>query len=314
MRLTVAICTWNRSRLLGQTLEQFRLLRVPPDVEWELLVIDNNSTDDTRQVVERFADELPLRYIFEPRTGKSYAANTAIENAKGDYIVWTDDDVLVDRDWIAEYAAAFRDWPDAGYFGGAIRPWFEGSPPDWLQRTISVIGGAYAVLPVPDDAGPIGMHPLPFGANWATKRSLHERFPFDPALGPRPGAKRLGEETELMRRLDAAGITGRWVPRARVRHFIPRNRQSLEYLRWYHFGVGAREFRTAEGPRMGLLGQPLWMWKQAIACELLYRMGKRHAPPSQWVEMLIRASQAWGGLIGIRERPGHAPKHAQVRA
>src|SRR5262249_21230021 len=117
-RVSVIICTWNRARLLDMTLEHFARLRVPAGVEWELVVVNNNSTDDTDAVLQRHEGRLPLRRLFEPRPGKSFAANLALAEARSDLILWTDDDVHVDPDWLAEYVAAARAWPDASFFGG----------------------------------------------------------------------------------------------------------------------------------------------------------------------------------------------------
>ena len=100
MFITVAICTWNRAILLDKTLTQMHRLCVPDDVEWELLVVNNNCSDDTDAVIGRHADILPIRRIHEMKTGLSNARNTAVHNAKGDYIIWTDDDVLVDEKWL----------------------------------------------------------------------------------------------------------------------------------------------------------------------------------------------------------------------
>src|ERR1700738_3055719 len=94
--VSVAICTWNRARLLGQTLESFVRLRIPEGVSWELLVVNNNCTDDTDAVIERHAGSLPIRRLYEPTPGKSYAHNLAIAEAQGDLVLWTDDDVIVD--------------------------------------------------------------------------------------------------------------------------------------------------------------------------------------------------------------------------
>ena len=113
MRITVAICTRNRSSQLQHTLTQMRKLAIPPDVQWELLVVNNSSTDATDSVLTAFAHCLPLRRLFEPTPGKSHALNLAVREASGDYILWTDDDVLVDPDWINGYHEAFLRWPEA---------------------------------------------------------------------------------------------------------------------------------------------------------------------------------------------------------
>ena len=122
LRVTVAICTWNRSRLLQQTLERMTHLVVPPGLWWELLVINNNSTDDTDQVVASFEQRLPLRLAFEPVPGLSHARNAVLRLAAGSYILWTDDDVLVSEGWLAAFVEAVRAHPSASSVRRPDRP------------------------------------------------------------------------------------------------------------------------------------------------------------------------------------------------
>src|SRR5947209_7995559 len=134
MKFTVAICTWNRASLLARTLEQLTRVEHPAGA-WEVLVVNNDSTDDTERVLDSFADGLPLRRAFEPRAGLSHARNTAVGVATGDYIVWTDDDVLVSAGWLDAYRRAVERWPEAAVFGGPVRPRFEGTPPPWMSAS-----------------------------------------------------------------------------------------------------------------------------------------------------------------------------------
>ena len=143
MRLTVAICTWNRASLLGRTLET--LVRAKrPRAPWELIVVDNHCTDDTQRVLDRFAGPLPLRPVFEAEPGLSHARNAAIRHATGDYVVWTDDDVLVGEEWLCAYEAAVERWPEAAVFGGPVRARFEGTPPPWLSAIWPDVAAAFA--------------------------------------------------------------------------------------------------------------------------------------------------------------------------
>src|SRR4051812_1329005 len=103
MLVTVAICTWNRAALLDRTLARLRDLRIPPGLSWELLVVDNNCTDETSAVLARHAKHLPLRALHEPKQGHSHARNRAVAEARGDLLLWTDDDVLAHADWLAEH-------------------------------------------------------------------------------------------------------------------------------------------------------------------------------------------------------------------
>ncbi|MBV9958686.1 MAG: glycosyltransferase family 2 protein, partial [Acidobacteria bacterium] len=231
MNITVAICTWNRCALLEQTLERVAALRIPHGVEWELLVINNNSTDATPATLAAFASRLPLRAVFEAEPGLSHARNRAVHEAAGDYILWTDDDVLVDAEWLAAYSEAFTEWPDASVFGGNIEPWFEGTPPEWLPRVWQRVASAYASRDLGEESVALSTSVMPFGANFAVRTAEQRQCLYDPRLGVRPGSIMGGEETTVIRRLLADGHTGRWVPRARVRHYIPQARQTIKYLR-----------------------------------------------------------------------------------
>jgi glycosyltransferase involved in cell wall biosynthesis len=303
MKLTVAICTWNRSELLQRALQQLTLLSTPNGVEWELLVVNNNSTDATDAVVRSFDGRLPVRLLFEPTAGKGSALNVAVREARGDYLLFIDDDVLVEPDWMAAYHAAFRQWPEAVVFGGTIAPWFEGDPPDWMEPALSRIGGVYAVLDA--KPGPIRLtdSPLPFGANMAIRTDVQRLHPYDPRLGPRPGRLVGGEETRLIRTLLSAGLEGRWIPEARVAHYIPKQRQSIRYLRKFFFDRGAAESRSSEdGAPRRLFSQPLWVWRQAFEREALYWVGRAFSRPERWVTDLQLAATAWGGLLGPKDQ------------
>src|SRR5438067_1333131 len=115
MKLSIAICTWNRATLLEQTLASIASATVPT-AAWEVIVVNNNCTDETEAVLERFLSLLPLKRVFEGAPGLSNARNAAIKAASGDYLIWTDDDVLVGTDWLVAYERAFTRWPDAAVF------------------------------------------------------------------------------------------------------------------------------------------------------------------------------------------------------
>lgn len=297
-RISVVICTWNRSRLLRKTLEHMALLDTAPGIQWELIVVNNNCTDDTDTVLAEFQGRLPLVRLFEPTPGKSYAGNLAVREATGEYIVWTDDDVLVERNWLKAYLAAFVRWPDASLFAGAIDPWFETPPPSWLRQVFANVANAYAAL----DHGPTGfamtMDTYPYGANMALKRSAHLEEPYDTRLGPRPNSGIRGEEMIMARRLLTAGHTGRWVPEARVRHFIPAERHTLAYLGQYFLGSGevlGMMGRNDVGEARAF-GRPLWLWKEALVSEVGYRLGRMFRSPDKWILEFKKANVARGRL------------------
>jgi glycosyltransferase involved in cell wall biosynthesis len=299
MRLTVAICTWNRCELLRQALEQMTHLVIPTGVAWELLVVNNNCTDDTDEVIAAFASRLPIRRLFEPVPGKSNALNLAVREALGQYILWTDDDALVDQNWVAAYVHAIQRWPQAAFFGGGVRPYFGVPPPDWLTRVWSRVTDVYAILD-------LGTHPFrfeghkcaPFGVNWAVRVEEQRRYQYNPRFGPKPGGTIRGEETELIFSLIDHGHEGWWVPDAIVQHHVPAERMTIAYIRKCFFAQGrylARKGLPWNGPR--LFGRPRWLVRHTATAEVQYWYHRLTASPEIWIDDLITASLAWGLLF-----------------
>lgn len=297
MFVTVALCTWNRSGLLRKTLEQFTHVEPSNGFEWELIVVDNNSTDETPDVLAEFVTRLPLRPLREPSPGKSNAANLAVREARGEYILWTDDDVLVDPDWVRQYAAAFRRYPNCDVFGGRIDPWFEGTPPRWLAEGFRAIAGVYAAMDLDFPSGPAPENFFPFGANMAIRRAAHLRHPFDPSIGPQPGSSIRGEEWMLVRELRRDGAEVVWVPDARVQHFIPRARQTEAYVRDWFYGNGEllARLETETGLTMWF-GRPLWLWREWAEYSFRAQFGRFTSPPERWLKNLGLGATAWGRL------------------
>lgn len=298
MRITVAICTWNRAELLAQTLEQMTRLRVPGGINWELLVVNNRCTDNTDAVLRQYAGRLPLRRCWEPELGLSHARNRAVAEATGDYLIWTDDDVLADEDWLEEYHRAFERWPEAAVFGGPIAPWFAGNPPSWLVQVFPRVAVAFAAIE-PGDR-PLRLEsngPLPFGANMAVRMREQRRHRFDPSLGVRGTNHGVGEETFLLQEVLRSGATGHWVPGARVRHYIPAQRQTVAYLRNYYAGHGQLLSRQGSGDSCSRwFGRPRWAWRQAVQAEVCFRVKRCFRPAGAWIDDLVLASKTWGIL------------------
>jgi glycosyltransferase involved in cell wall biosynthesis len=291
MRFTVAICTWNRASLLSEVLQRLTRIR-DPNGAWEVVVVNNDSTDDTESVLSAFVGRLPIRRAFEPRPGLSHARNTAVRNALGDYLVWTDDDALVDADWLAAYGRAVERHPEAAVFGGPVRPRFEGTtPPRWLSAGWQDISAAFAARDLGDEPFEFGGGgELPYGANFVIRAREQRMFPYDPSLGRRRGGGALGEETAVMRGILEAGGTGWWVPDASVEHWIPKERQSVRYLRSYYTLQGRTFHRWGGGGGPTFWGRPLRLWRSIIRAELAYSRARLSGDPHRWIKPLIQAS------------------------
>jgi len=243
-RLTIAIPTHNRARLLQKTLASIAAQLVPDGVEAECLVIDNRSADDTASVVATFSRRasLPARYIYEARAGSSFARNRAIEEARGDFILFIDDDAVAEPDWAMELLAqTWRRKLDA--VCGAILPRWERQPPRWLGPSL------YSRLAVHDPVklAAASLSELEtihnyFSANACFRREALELFGnFREDLGVVGGNPMSGEDTELFARIAARGGTVGFAPRARVYHVILPERMRRAYLRRksYAFGYGS---------------------------------------------------------------------------
>ncbi|MGO8746035.1 MAG: glycosyltransferase [Thermoguttaceae bacterium] len=262
MHVTVAICTWNRARLLDQTLTGLHALRIPEGITWELLVVNNRSTDDTDAVISRHADTLRLRRLCEPKQGLSNARNCAVRAARGDLLVWTDDDVLVEPGWLEEYVRAAREWPQAAFFGGAVHPWFPKAPPRWIVRNFSLIYGYYAVCQLGAGIRPLSPGELPYGANMGFRTDVLKQFPFNPNLGRTGKTLFAHEEVDVLARMRAAGYQGVWVGSARVSHYIPPERLTARYL-WRSLRESSQAQCRIEppSPAIRLWGAPRWVWR-----------------------------------------------------
>lgn len=286
MRITVAICTWNRPRLLERTLDALSVCK-PPTVPWELIVVNNDGTMSTSDVVAAFEGRLPVREVPEPSTGLSNARNTAVRSSIGDYIVWTDDDVLVSEAWLRAYEAAFERHPTADFFGGNITPWFEKPPPVWLDEAIHVTAVAYAVRDQGSREFRVTRNTLPFGANMAFRRSVLVDRPFNSALGRRGLAMLSGEELTVFEAILEAGGEGWWVPGAAVQHFISEDRMTVEYLRRFWNGNGRSwEVTQPATGRWWIAGSPAWLWKELLvngAAMTVFHILRR---PARWVKAL----------------------------
>jgi glycosyltransferase involved in cell wall biosynthesis len=306
LRVTVAICTWNRCDSLRKTLDGFTGLRQPENVEWELLVINNNCTDITSDVVRRYDQRLPVREVSEPTPGLSHARNRAVAESSGDYIIFADDDVTVVPGWLTAYAAAFRHHPDAAIFGGPIRPTFDGEPPVWLTRIYPTVAGVYAACDLGPTPVPFAEYATPWGANYALRMREQRTQLYDPDLGYRPGRMIGWEETVVIRALLARGVHGWWVPDAALQHHVPPARQTTKYLRAHFYNRG-RYYGSqwTDVDRHFVFGRPRWMWRQAITSELRYRVHRVASAPEVWIEDLISSSESWGILNGYI-RPAEA--------
>jgi|SRR5208282_299961 glycosyltransferase involved in cell wall biosynthesis len=243
LNITVILCTYNRCQSLARALDSVAAQTFSESVEWEVLVVDNNSRDQTRDVAEDFCRRYPgrFRYLFEPRQGKSYALNAGIREARGDILAFLDDDVTVEPRWLQNLTSALHDGQWAGS-GGRILPMRGFVPPRWLalDGPRSLAGALFAYWDPGDVPGEL--KDPPYGANMAFRKEMFDRHGhFRTDLGPFPDSKIGFEDTEFGRRLIAGGECLRYVPSAIVYHEIDEKRVRKGYFLawWFDLGRGS---------------------------------------------------------------------------
>jgi len=245
MHLSVILCTYNRSDLLAVALESVAASQMDSSWDWEVLVVDNNSKDRTREVAAQFVSRFPgrFRYLFEPAQGKSNALNTGIRESRGDILAFIDDDVVAEPTWLQNLTAPLRDPAWAGV-GGRIAPPRDFTPPRWLALEGPYeLGGILALF----DKGPDGteLTEAPFGTNMAYRRHLFEKYGlFRPDLGPCPGTEIRGEDTEFGRRVLKGGDRLWYEPSAVVHHAVPENRLRKSYFLRFLYDHGRAAIRA----------------------------------------------------------------------
>jgi glycosyltransferase involved in cell wall biosynthesis len=216
--LTVLLATHNGERTLQRVLEAHGNLEAP-EGGWKLVVVDNASTDATREVVLSFKERLRLTYLFEAQRGQNRARNIALSSVVGDLVVFTDDDAIPRPDWLVRMRQAADAHPEFEMFGGTILPRWETEPEPWIRRCVP-LSAAFALTDPAWEEGPI-RDSWVFSPNMAIRAAVfREGCRFDETFGPREGSYPMGSETELTRRLAGAGLRGWHVKEAIVEHII----------------------------------------------------------------------------------------------
>jgi glycosyltransferase involved in cell wall biosynthesis len=229
LKISVVICTYNRADQLRETLEHWT--KLSSTHAWEIVLVDNASTDSTREVVEDFLDCLPnLRAVYEQRRSLGAARQRGWREARGELIAFTDDDCYPDRDYIDQIARVFDEVPEIGYLSGQIQLWDKEDLPltiDTRQCPVDIPSHSFVA------AGTVQ------GANFAFRRTtLVLVGGFDPALGA--GTRYPCEDIDAVARVSWAGVRGRYDPRPLVFHHHRRRKEHWNDIRRnYDYGRGA---------------------------------------------------------------------------
>jgi len=301
---SIIICTFNRAESLRQTLFALQRQNVPAGIIIEIVVVDNNSCDKTKIVIEEVAScsKWPLRVILEENQGLSFARNKGIEVSTGKFLVFTDDDVIPAPDWLENIVAAFNEY-GADCVSGKILPQWPDDAQECIkdERLRTRLWGILAlqelgpdVLRIKDESGP-----LFYGANMAFKKNVFDEVGlFRTDLGVVGNKHSLGEDTDMMRRLIKAGKSLVYTPDAVVWHRIAADRLKMTYLRKWRFNKGVGE--VLQYPNGAVTLPPFWLIKECVlnGCATIFDLISRNktAAVSREMQFWLQSGQIVGRL------------------
>jgi glucosyl-dolichyl phosphate glucuronosyltransferase len=267
MQLDVVIPTYSRQELLQRTLKSLTRADMVPEMKVRITVVDNNSKDETRRVVEDWIERSDdrVRYVFEGRQGRSHALNAGIASTDGDLIGMIDDDEEVDVNWFKTIHSAFKNG-GVDFIGGPYLPRWGADRPEWLpMEYLGVIGwvdGGNKICPFDENYPGILM-----GGNSVLTRSIIEKVgPYSTSLGRTDKHLLSCEDEDMYARLLAAGARGFYMPDLIIYHYIPQERLTKRYFRKWCFwrgvslGILDRERRSAVDYMAGV---PRWLYGHA---------------------------------------------------
>lgn len=262
--VSVIICTYNRCQDLNDTLESLTKIKNNELFDYEILVIDNNSNDGTKNIVEENVKKFKcqLKYFFEPMQGLSVARNRGIKEAKGDIVAFIDDDCIVDENWLLYICETFKKY-NADLVGGKILPIWLSTPPKWIFREYII--GKLALLDYGDCEFQINSTKKEvYGTNMTFKKtSLIEIGLFSKQLGRRGDNLLSGEETEVFSNFLLSDKKIYYQPKALVHHKIQAFRITKKYFRKRCFDGARTKVKMERGLYTGkkILKIPAYLFK-----------------------------------------------------
>ena len=301
--ISAVVCTYNRCESLRDALRSLTAQRLDPGVQLEIVVVDNNSTDQTKDAVRELAraSAWPVRCVEERNQGIGFARNRGLAEATGDVVAYIDDDVVVQPGWAQALADCFEQ-TGADMVGGKIIPLWLADRPEWLRDELM---GPITVLNFGPSRKRLQWHQPILGANFAIRCSSAARFgPCDGALGRRGNRWVGGEDLELFQRWFRQGAVIFYEPAAVVQHKVEPERVSPQFYRRWFSDIG-----YTQGHQLGwkwhywVSIMPYWRWVQLLKAGTRYGW-TRFAPVSETQRF---AAELWWSFQRsfLRERVDH---------
>jgi glycosyltransferase involved in cell wall biosynthesis len=264
--MTVVIATRNGARTLQAVLDAYCRLDAP-EGGWKLIVVDNGSTDRSREIITSFQGRLPVTYLYEGMPGKNSALNTAIAHIDGDLVLFTDDDVFPRPGWLVCMRTAADAQPSFALFGGVILPRWEIPAAGWIMEWVA-LDVVFGLTSPALKEGPTTPDTV-WGGNMAVRADVFKRgFRFDASIGPRGANYAQGSETEFVRRMANHGYTAWHVHNAEVEHFIRDFQMQKPWVLGRAIRYGRGQYRLNHAghstPMITWFGAPRYLYRQIL--------------------------------------------------
>jgi glycosyltransferase involved in cell wall biosynthesis len=244
--ISVVFATHNGERTLPGVLDAYCRIDVP-EGSWKLIVVDNASTDRSREIINSYRDRLPLTYLYERKRGKNAALNRAIDHIEGDLVIFTDDDIFPRPGWLVRMRAAADAHPSYAIFGGVILPRWEIPVPGWITEWVP-LAVVFAITPSEWTEGPTTPD-FVFGGNVAIRSNVFKHgYRFNASIGPGGARYAMGSETEFLWRLVKNNYNAWHVHNAEVEHFIREYQMKKPWIlsRAIRYGRGQYRVKRAD--------------------------------------------------------------------
>ena len=300
--ISLIIATYNGSPTLARTLEAITAVE-NPDGGYEIIVVDNASSDNSSEIIAEFSSRLPLIKLYEERRGKAYALNTAIEASKGDLLVFTDDDVIPDSGWLRAYEAAEKAHPEQRFFIGQIRHDWAVPPPHWLER-LGAAGMSYGGTPMGRAEGPVSWLSAK-GANMAVRRANLGEIRYRTERGINymgTGTGTGGVDSWFAR--DASGGEVWYVPEACLKHMVRRHEIGVRPVFRRYVRIGMTNYHVEPDTEhlfaQQFLGVPIKLFKRMIreAGGGIYRLARGDTEAA--ARRMLTFATDWGRMKSWR--------------
>ncbi|UZE94366.1 glycosyltransferase [Alkalimarinus alittae] len=270
MDISVILATFNRDAILQKTLDSFTGINIA-HLKWEIIVVDNGVRQQTEQLVNAYQSTLPITYLSEKAPGKNSALNKALPLAQGGILVFTDDDIIAQPNWLTELYNGINRNPDFDMFGGTIKPSYPNISVDSrINLSHHSIRDALVITNPEFKEGAIRPGQI-WGPNMAIRRKIIDAgFTFNPNIGPNGSDYVMGSETEFLLRAHKAGYKSAFLPAAVVFHQIRENQLCLDWLAGRAFRHGKGDAAKSSIPDCkSWFGAPRYLYKKALIHKLL---------------------------------------------